>query len=601
MLFIGFIVIGFNLIVLKTASENNEKYDNEIQKQYESTSQLRPSSSNPTTNTITITTTSNNNITIDQGLILYSLTIAPWDKDIPRNEDACFIHVTQRKEKDERTPAIVSDELTKNDSNNYEYCGTEANFKTSQMCTGAPVCFQYNNDTKIGVKLKIDFISQSQFPKVYYENELRSDTSVCSKKINGIDLRSIISRYGPNRYVTSFKHAHLEPWIDQHAFEQSVKGEIIYKHEPTLIVPQSNDGPNIYHVAGTINNAWQWWGDLSAYGLTDAIEDVALIGDTRLGNWGKQFLNASMPEGAQLHNIIDLVEKTSKDNVICYTNPVVIDMGYPLLQYTNKTELAHNEPPIFNRHAHATKERVWRRLGLESQITGEAKDLPVEELDQYLIQPDSELELLAAPKVLTYIYRAPPPPPTLPGEKSRSWSKKIGHPRVLDESSEAQLQRMLQNFAKENGYEYHVINFDGKDFREQVTAMHKSGIIVALHGAGLVNSQFVPSGGALIEISPHNFHRAVHYIQGGHTNLWYSQYIVETVGESGEFHGLESMFHGDARACCYENKNCKRFYRDQVVKLGNFDIAELQRRVELASEFIELQNSTNGLRVLKEG
>ena len=144
-------------------------------------------------------------------------------------------------------------------------------------------------------------------------------------------------------------------------------------------------------------------------------------------------------------------------------------------------------------------------------------------------------------------------------------------------------------FANNNNFELNIVNFDEITFNEQVESMRESGIIIALHGAGLVNTQFAPSAGALIEISPHNFHRAVHYIQGGYTNLWYSQYIVETVGVNGEYEGLYSEFNGDAYTCCYEDKKCKRFYRDQLVTLGKSDLNKIQYKLELATSFINKQ------------
>ena len=70
------------------------------------------------------------------------------------------------------------------------------------------------------------------------------------------------------------------------------------------------------------------------------------------------------------------------------------------------------------------------------------------------------------------------------------------------------------------------------------------------------------------------------------------------MGEAGEYNLLESKFHGDFAECCSQDKECKKFYRDQIVTLDDRDISNIKKKVEAAVDYISMQHSYDGLQVM---
>jgi capsular polysaccharide biosynthesis protein len=63
-------------------------------------------------------------------------------------------------------------------------------------------------------------------------------------------------------------------------------------------------------------------------------------------------------------------------------------------------------------------------------------------------------------------------------------------------------------------------------FVEQVSLMARTAVLVAVHGAGLTNSIFLPPGAAVLEISPFGFNYRAHFHQCG-TVLCSLRYIIQ--------------------------------------------------------------------------
>ena len=78
---------------------------------------------------------------------------------------------------------------------------------------------------------------------------------------------------------------------------------------------------------------------------------------------------------------------------------------------------------------------------------------------------------------------------------------------------------------------------------------------------------WAPSGGALIEMVPHGFLHAHHYIQGGHTNLWYGHMMFETLGRNvRDGPGAENL--------------------NQVIRMTDGDIQEIETLIDDAVKYL---------------
>jgi hypothetical protein len=220
------------------------------------------------------------------------------------------------------------------------------------------------------------------------------------------------------------------------------------------------------------------------------------------------------------------------------------------------------------------KERTWRRLGLPGQIVPLYAGERSEALEVRALDFNQDLVIAAPPlSVLTYIYRPPV-----------SGSVGTHHMRSFDDNVEKILRRMLEKKAYQQNMELNIVSFEGDlSFEDQVKLLQRSSITIGIHGAALTNTMFMPSGSALIEIAPHNFNlpnngsAAVHYIQGGHTNLWYFQH--RTIAEGVGFYN-EADCKGVPRGSCYTEK------RDQVMNFNEEDFSIIEEALDQAIAYV---------------
>ncbi len=633
-----------------------------------------------------------------------------------KGEDSCHINLAQTED-EWFSNYNLSNMHQCGNFHQYKKEYIEGRYRGSTMCKGTPICFKYVNKSKS----QMYFLSNAQQPSsVYFDHKL-VDTSDCLVKDNGYDKldirKSLLHLYANGSPILhpeqpSPRHSwddsigngyngnddngnndndnnnnsdnndndndnndnnnndgkDLEPWMylsGKNGFLNNIiinkKGNIIYDERPTLIIPQNNYGPNIYHTSGMLNNAWQWLESLSSYGVQGSISQIALIGSKKqLGEWGHKFMQHSIPENKHVYHLYDSLRKKKHKNkmflpnpqrdMFCYTNPVIVDMGWTLLQYVNKTELKYETPPIFNRHAHVMKERVWRRVGLSRQIdtilssksgstssssssssssnndkpnmkanskvtaskvdsssssssgdknsnnsnnnnkkkklnhNSSGNELTLEELDHTILHASSSYVLKSVPRELVYIQRKKP-------DDYITNQSHGNHIRIFDDASEAWIQTLLHDIAKEMNTTLNIVSFDGNiTFSDQVSSMHRGGVFVSIHGANLVNTIFAPSGSALVEITPYHFTDALHYIQGGYTNLWYTQYMVQTIGSKGEHPKISSGYFGNVQDCIQtEGNGCRKWYRDQVITLSKQDVLNIGDKIRKAYTFIDQQ------------
>lgn len=106
--------------------------------------------------------------------------------------------------------------------------------------------------------------------------------------------------------------------------------------------------------------------------------------------------------------------------------------------------------------------------------------------------------------------------------------------------------------------------------KQQVEQMRNVGFAVGLHGANMVNTVFMPPGGAVFEIFPWKYVR-FYYASGGNSGLRYS------------FHEPES---GIDRNCSFSTLKCFMRYRESVIFLSPNDRAVVQGRLEAAVAYI---------------
>lgn len=69
--------------------------------------------------------------------------------------------------------------------------------------------------------------------------------------------------------------------------------------------------------------------------------------------------------------------------------------------------------------------------------------------------------------------------------------------------NEAQLARHLKRECDTRGLRFEVVDFEGMKFESQVELMSRTSVLIGIHGAGLVNSMFLPPTAAVIELLPH--------------------------------------------------------------------------------------------------
>jgi len=163
------------------------------------------------------------------------------------------------------------------------------------------------------------------------------------------------------------------------------------------------------------------------------------------------------------------------------------------------------------------------------------------------------IRLALPPRTLAYLQRAP---------RSR---------RRLNAWGEATLRTLLPALAAEYHWAYVATSFSGaQPLAEQVAAVRHTGVAVGVHGANLVNAQFLPATGALFELFPYRYVRW-YYMAGGNAGLRYS-YHTAAVGVDRD---------------CATDSWCFYHYRESVLRLRAADMVTVEARLRAAVEWVE--------------
>lgn len=91
---------------------------------------------------------------------------------------------------------------------------------------------------------------------------------------------------------------------------------------------------------------------------------------------------------------------------------------------------------------------------------------------------------------------------SLPGKANRLVYLARQRRRIFDATTEAKLVQLLQDIANELSFDFDKVFFEGLGFKDQVEIVHNASLAIGLHGANLVNTIYMPSGGGLVEIFP---------------------------------------------------------------------------------------------------
>ncbi|CAN8062829.1 unnamed protein product [Agarophyton chilense] len=143
--------------------------------------------------------------------------------------------------------------------------------------------------------------------------------------------------------------------------------------------------------------------------------------------------------------------------------------------------------------------------------------------------------------------------------------------RRLTPSGRIWLESTLEELCVKHGMEYrHIHTSAAMSFKEQVNQVQSIGMAVGIHGANMVNSVFMPVGGALFEIFPWRYVR-YYYASGGNSGLRYS------------FHEPE---RGYERNCSFEEATCFMKYRESVIYLSESDRDLIYKRLENSIMYI---------------
>jgi hypothetical protein len=139
-----------------------------------------------------------------------------------------------------------------------------------------------------------------------------------------------------------------------------------------------------------------------------------------------------------------------------------------------------------------------------------------------------------------------------------------------------------------------IVSFDDNtSYEDQVLTLQRSSITIGIHGAALTNTMFMRSGSALLEIVPHGFTltknrtAAVHYIQGGHANLWYYQHRTIAEGE-----------HNVNIDCLDVVGPCVAANRDQTISFNDMDWSMIEESIDEAIAYVR-RNYNGGMGVLE--
>jgi len=158
-----------------------------------------------------------------------------------------------------------------------------------------------------------------------------------------------------------------------------------------------------------------------------------------------------------------------------------------------------------------------------------------------------------------------------------------GSRRIIVPENKERLFTFIAKECSKRSFNFSVIDFETKISREQVQAMSQSAIAIGVHGANLVNTIFMPPLSVLIELFPFGFYHDM-YEEGGRASLKYFSYSM-SAGE--EWPELESAGFLDRESCIHKHRDCKVFYRDQVLEFHDQDMKQIGIILGQAFEYLD--------------
>ncbi|CDF40519.1 unnamed protein product [Chondrus crispus] len=144
--------------------------------------------------------------------------------------------------------------------------------------------------------------------------------------------------------------------------------------------------------------------------------------------------------------------------------------------------------------------------------------------------------------------------------------------RRLAPGGKGWFESTLRELCEKHGMELvHVHTSGTMNLGEQVRQVKDLGMAVGLHGANMVNTMFIPAGGAMFEIFPWRYVR-FYYAGGGNSGLRYS------------FHEPEG---GKDMHCSFEKSWCFMKYREARIFLTRRDKETIRSRLDVAMGYIK--------------
>lgn len=154
-------------------------------------------------------------------------------------------------------------------------------------------------------------------------------------------------------------------------------------------------------------------------------------------------------------------------------------------------------------------------------------------------------------------------------------SRVAGSKRHFDAESAAAFASIIRDTAQQRGFSLVTVTLDGlSSLESQVGHARRAGIVIGIHGANLVNSAFVPAGGALLEVIPHGYRWPGWYEAGSNTGLRYS--------------AVSSSPTGAVPPCVAEGRQCiDNDVRDVTLRLDAGARRALRARLARAIDYLD--------------
>jgi hypothetical protein len=151
--------------------------------------------------------------------------------------------------------------------------------------------------------------------------------------------------------------------------------------------------------------------------------------------------------------------------------------------------------------------------------------------------------------------------------------------------------------SKSRGLPVKVAYFEDLTFLEQVLLMSRTAILVAVHGAGLTNSIFLPVGAAVLEISPFRFNYNLYERIAMNAGLVYVRYVtsfgeISYAGSTRPEHLTNRKKKKKKKEKLLTNRQCNNIDKscldtDRDVDLIYLDIRRITSYVEAVIDVIE--------------